>query len=144
MSDAIRPDHYCKGKKYEPKDVIRSWNLNFNLGNAIKYIARAGKKDDIVQDLRKAKQYLEFEIEAIEAERKGTRPVFDEDVNEDPKEKSKNLCDSCVYRGVIKCPSYGEDAELSGNGVDECTRYKKFSEDTALVDIFGAMMFGVE
>lgn len=42
-----RPDHYCFSK-FEPKDVIREWGLNFNLGSAVKYIARAGRKDDIV------------------------------------------------------------------------------------------------
>ena len=63
------PAHYCHGK-YEPKDVIRDWGLNFNLGNVVKYISRAGYKDDIVQDLKKARQYLDFEIEALEAERK--------------------------------------------------------------------------
>lgn len=62
------PAHYCFSK-YEPKDVIREWNLNFNLGNAVKYIARAGKKDDILQDLRKAKQYIEFEIEYLEGKK---------------------------------------------------------------------------
>ena len=62
------PAHYCYGE-YEPKDVIRDWGLNFNLGSAVKYIARAGRKDDIIQDLKKAKQFLEFEIEALEEER---------------------------------------------------------------------------
>lgn len=62
------PSHYCYSK-YEPKDVIRAWGLNFNLGSTVKYIARAGRKDDILQELRKAKQFLEFEIEAIEQER---------------------------------------------------------------------------
>lgn len=64
------PKHYCEGRKYEPKDVIRNWQLNFNLGSAVKYIARAGRKDDIVQDLSKAIEYLQFEIEAIEVERR--------------------------------------------------------------------------
>lgn len=63
------PAHYCYGK-YEPKDIIRDWGLNFNLGNVIKYVARAGHKNDILEDLLKAKQYLEFEIEALEKERK--------------------------------------------------------------------------
>ena len=54
----------------QPKDVIRDWGLNFNLGSTVKYIARAGRKDDIIQDLKKAKQFLEFEIEALEEERK--------------------------------------------------------------------------
>lgn len=62
------PDHYCYSK-YEPKDVIRAWNLNFNLGSAVKYIARLGRKDDPVQELRKAKEFIEFEIEALESER---------------------------------------------------------------------------
>ena len=63
-----RPAHYCYSE-YEPKDVIRAWRLNFNLGSAVKYIARAGRKDDILQELNKAKQFIEFEIEAIEKER---------------------------------------------------------------------------
>lgn len=62
------PAHYCYSE-YEPKDVIRAWGLNFNLGSAVKYIARAGRKDDIIQELKKAKQFIEFEIEAIEKER---------------------------------------------------------------------------
>lgn len=64
-----KPSHYAEGRKYEPKDVIRDWGLNFNLGSAVKYISRAGRKDDILQDLNKAKQFIEFEIEAIEEER---------------------------------------------------------------------------
>ena len=70
MSNAVKhPSHYAEGRKYEPKDVIRDWGLNFNLGNAVKYLARAGRKDDIVQDLKKAQEYIQFEIDAIEAER---------------------------------------------------------------------------
>ena len=62
------PSHYCYSK-YEPKDVIREWGLNFNLGSAVKYIARAVRKDDIIQDLSKAKQFLEFEIEYLHKQR---------------------------------------------------------------------------
>lgn len=63
------PNHYCKDRKFEPKDVIRDWNLNFNLGNAVKYISRNGRKEgnSALQDLKKAKQYLEFEIEYLES-----------------------------------------------------------------------------
>ena len=69
MSDIIKhPSHYTEGRKYEPKDVIRDWGLNFNLGSAVKYISRAGRKDDILIDLRKARQFLDFEIEALEDE----------------------------------------------------------------------------
>jgi hypothetical protein len=62
------PNHYCEGRKFEPKDVIRDWNLNFNLGNAVKYISRNGRKDgnSALQDLKKARQYLDFEIEYLE------------------------------------------------------------------------------
>lgn len=69
MSDLVhRPPHYTYSK-YEPKDVIRAWGLNFNLGSAVKYICRAGHKDDKIQDLEKAKQFIEFEIEALKEER---------------------------------------------------------------------------
>lgn len=70
VDDVVKnPSHYCDGRTYEPKDVIRDWGLNFNLGNTVKYIARAGRKDDIIQDLKKARQYLDFEIEYLEKER---------------------------------------------------------------------------
>jgi hypothetical protein len=65
-TEAVKhPAHY-NYSKYEPVKVIKEWGLNFNLGNVIKYVARAGRKDDILQDLKKARQYLDFEIEALE------------------------------------------------------------------------------
>lgn len=74
MSNDIvsHPSHYVDGRKYEPKDVIRDWDLNFNLGSAVKYISRAGRKDDALVDLEKAKQFLEFEIEALRNEREAS------------------------------------------------------------------------
>lgn len=67
-SDEIsKPSHYCEGRKYEPKDVIRDWSLNFNLGNVVKYVSRNGRKsgESSLKDLQKARQYLDFEIEAL-------------------------------------------------------------------------------
>ena len=65
--DAVsHPSHYIAGRKYEPRKVIADWGLNFNLGNAVKYISRAGRKGDKIEDLRKAIQYIEFEIEELE------------------------------------------------------------------------------
>lgn len=66
------PAHYCAGRKYEPKDVIRDWKLNFNLGSAVKYISRCGRKtgNTKTEDLEKAIQYIEFELEAMKAEEK--------------------------------------------------------------------------
>ena len=61
-----KPDHYCKGRKYEPRKVIYDWGLDFNLGSAVKYISRAGRKGDKLEDLKKAVQFLQFEIEELE------------------------------------------------------------------------------
>ena len=66
FNDISKPSHYTEGRMYEPKDVIRDWGLNFNLGSAVKYISRAGRKGDMVEDLRKAKQFIDFEIQALE------------------------------------------------------------------------------
>ena len=51
----------------EPIDYINSHNFNFNLGNAIKYISRCGKKEgeSVTKDLKKAIDYLNFEIERV-------------------------------------------------------------------------------
>ena len=68
------PSHYTDGK-IEVIDFIEDKKLNFHRGNAVKYIARAGRKDDIVMELQKARKFLTFEIEAIEEERKnGSKP----------------------------------------------------------------------
>lgn len=57
------PSHYAEGRKYKPRKVIADWGLNFNLGNALKYLSRAGRKGDKIEDLQKAIKYIEFEIE---------------------------------------------------------------------------------
>lgn len=62
------PSHYTQDRQYEPRKVIMDWGLDFYLGNTVKYISRAGRKggaDDHIDDLLKAKQYLEWEIEMI-------------------------------------------------------------------------------
>lgn len=55
------PQHYI-AHGIEPIDYIESHNLNFNLGNVIKYVSRAPFKGTEVEDLKKAKWYLEREI----------------------------------------------------------------------------------
>ena len=74
MSDIINhPPHYNSGK-IEVYDFIREQELNFPLGNVVKYVARAGKKiskgksKDLsrLEDLKKAKWYLDKEIEHYE------------------------------------------------------------------------------
>jgi hypothetical protein len=60
------PSHYRADTGHEAIDVIRAWGLGFALGNAVKYIARAGHKhDNVIQDLDKAIWYLQNEREAL-------------------------------------------------------------------------------
>ena len=64
--DYIRPDYYGGEENiYEPRKVIKAWGLDWNLGNALKYIARCGKKanNSKLIDLEKAMTYIGFEIE---------------------------------------------------------------------------------
>ena len=61
--------HYENGKGYDIIDVIRDYNLNFCRGNIIKYIARAGKKQDELLDLIKAQDYLNREIELLRSKK---------------------------------------------------------------------------
>lgn len=66
----ITPAHYGGANNtYEAIKVIEAWGLNFSLGNVVKYISRAGKKENTtaLQDLLKAKKYLEYEIAKHEA-----------------------------------------------------------------------------
>ena len=66
MSNAVEhPDHYNWGC-IEVIDAIESWELNFSRGNAVKYIARAGHKNDELEDLKKAVWYINREIERLE------------------------------------------------------------------------------
>jgi len=58
------PEHYGgKDNPYEAIKVIEAWGLGFNLGNAVKYISRAGKKGPRKEDLEKARWYLDREIQ---------------------------------------------------------------------------------
>lgn len=68
-SDPVHhPAHYNYGK-IEVIDFILDKNLSFNLGNVVKYVARAGHKGDAIRDLEKAKQYIDFEIQHLKGER---------------------------------------------------------------------------
>ena len=63
------PSHYGGAENvYEAIKVIEAWDLDFHLGNTVKYISRAGKKDTDkeLQDLKKAMFYLERKIENLE------------------------------------------------------------------------------
>jgi hypothetical protein len=64
------PAHYGGDTTYEAIKVIEAWELGFCLGNAVKYICRAGRKDDGLEDLKKARFYLDRHITQSEAEGK--------------------------------------------------------------------------
>ncbi len=62
------PKHYGgKSNTYEAIKVIEAWSLGFCLGNTVKYISRAGKKDPskMLEDLEKARWYLDREIKRL-------------------------------------------------------------------------------
>lgn len=72
MSDAVHhPQHYGGDTTYEVIKVLEAWGLGFHLGNTVKYIARAGIKDPSkeLEDLRKAKFYLDRKIKQMEERR---------------------------------------------------------------------------
>ena len=65
------PSHYQSACGLEAIDVIEAFDLGFVLGNAVKYILRAGKKGNYVEDIQKAKWYLERAISNAENARSG-------------------------------------------------------------------------
>jgi hypothetical protein len=78
VAEAVNhPAHYGGAEDpHEAIKVIEAWSLGFCLGNAVKYISRAGKKGDRLEDLKKARWYLDREITAMEralAERRRIR-----------------------------------------------------------------------
>ena len=70
MKEAVdHPSHYNQGK-IEVIDAIEDWNLNFCEGNVIKYVARHRYKNEPVEDLKKAKWYLDRLIKALKESEK--------------------------------------------------------------------------
>lgn len=67
-TDSIhRPAHYTFSA-IEPIAVIEAWGLGFHLGCVLKYLCRAGRKGSKLEDLRKARWYLDREIQRLEQE----------------------------------------------------------------------------
>ncbi len=64
------PSHYGGADNpYEAIKIIEAWDLDFHLGNSVKYILRAGKKHGMSEDLKKARWYLTRKIEILELEK---------------------------------------------------------------------------
>ena len=58
-------EHYKNSKEYDVIDICKDYDLNFNKGNVIKYVVRAGKKESEIEDLLKAVDYLTREIDHL-------------------------------------------------------------------------------
>lgn len=61
----VKPEHYERWE-IEPVTFIMLNNMDFWRGNVIKYVARAGFKDNEIQDLEKAKRYIDMRINQLE------------------------------------------------------------------------------
>ncbi len=88
ISDPVNhPSHYTMGK-YEVLDVIEDWGLDkdMHLGNAVKYIARAGYKDPAkkIEDLQKAEFYLSRRIRLLQEEEEKERMARETMVGKSP------------------------------------------------------------
>ena len=72
VDNVNHPPHYTYSA-VEPITAIEAWGLGFCLGNAVKYISRAGKKDaaKTVEDLEKARWYLDREIARLKSSANG-------------------------------------------------------------------------
>lgn len=64
--DFVDHPHHYQGNGMESIDVIEAFDLDFCLGNTVKYVLRAGKKDNEIQDLKKAIWYLNRRIQQLE------------------------------------------------------------------------------
>lgn len=82
MSNVTHPKHYNAGK-IEVIEAIEDWGLGFHLGNTVKYVARAGKKDPTkeIEDLEKAAWYLQRKIELLQAAVEKREVVRPNDMN---------------------------------------------------------------
>lgn len=71
--DAVEhPQHYTFGA-VEVIDAIEAWQLGFHLGNVVKYVARAARKGNYMEDLRKARWYLDREIQRSQEQNDSSR-----------------------------------------------------------------------
>lgn len=65
----MTPLHYNTNEGIDVIDFCNYYKLNFNRGNVVKYVARAGKKDDEIKDLEKALDYIQREIKYLREKR---------------------------------------------------------------------------
>lgn len=79
MTNSMSKNYYIRNG-IEVFDVIEAFDLNFNLGNVVKYVCRAGKKDEcIISDLLKARDYIDREI-GLNVSKKATEECQKDDL----------------------------------------------------------------
>lgn len=61
--------HYEGDGKKDVIDICKDYDLNFNRGNIVKYVIRAGRKQDEIKDLEKAKDYIQRELDYLRKNR---------------------------------------------------------------------------
>ena len=104
------PSHYTDGG-IETIDFIEAKRLPYHLGNAVKYISRAGKKDDEIQDLKKAVWYINRYIDLREKDKvvivdaDNQVEVLDESTGKTEK-RERRLCYNCVHCGEKLRPTW--------------------------------------
>ena len=121
---------YYESDGIEVFDVIEAFDLNFNLGNVMKYICRAGRKTfDPLPDLRKACTYLEREIERLEADPIVNNDESDTIMNND--EKRKALMDSEIDGFCIRYSL----SDTAKRAIKKICKFGKMGIDPVEMDI---------
>lgn len=119
MSNVNHPSHYHSNSGIEVIDAIEAWKLNFSRGNAIKYIARASYKDSDkeIEDLEKARWYIDREIQRLQKIKKETMTINIEPSNctvTNTTDEIKNYVENMFK----KSPFW--DGWLSSENIDRC------------------------
>lgn len=125
------PAHYGGAENpYEAIKVIEAWGLDFSLGNAVKYISRAGKKakDKTVEDLKKAAWYLKRAIERLDGKPEAPKVVevawsseIKSDLDKARREGALAAMDDAM--GIVAAAQANIDADLSRASEQRPTTY---------------------
>ena len=103
LSDAVKvasafgqninhPKHYGGDTTYEHIKVVEAWGLSYALGSATKYICRVGKKGDALENLKKARFWIEREITRLEER------LHLDNLLSHPFEGKDSVPDRCAYK----------------------------------------------
>lgn len=113
IDEVVNPSHYTRLSP-QPIEVIEAWGLNYNLGNALSYIARAGFKDSKKEDLHKCSWYVLREAEgksAVAEEENKQHMSFGDAI------EVSEIIDDFVNTG-FKDESEKEEVYVTSNGVE--------------------------